>query len=142
VSTSETEPTPPEDRAAQPTGDALSQSGADADRSPEQIQAEIETAREELGETVAALAEKADVKAQAKKKVDETKVQVQEKVAGAIETAGTRAQDFSGRAQEAAPESAGEAAEQARQAARENPVPAVALGVLLLGFVIWLFGRR
>ena len=43
------------------------------DPSPEQIEAEIEETREELGETVAALAEKADVKKQAKQKAEEIK---------------------------------------------------------------------
>ena len=43
------------------------------DRTPEEIEAEIERTRRELGDTVAAVAEKADVKAQARAKVEETK---------------------------------------------------------------------
>ena len=42
-------------------------------RTPEEIRADIEHTREELGETAAALAEKADVKARAHDKVEETK---------------------------------------------------------------------
>lgn len=129
----DTESTPPENPAEQPTKDDASQTGdaSSTDRTPEQIRADIEEAREEMGETVAALAEKADVKAQAKKKVDETKAQVREKVSEAT-----------GRAQESSPESASAAANQAAQAARENPVPAAAIGALLLGiFIGWLWGR-
>jgi ElaB/YqjD/DUF883 family membrane-anchored ribosome-binding protein len=42
-------------------------------RDPEQIQRDIERTREELAATVAAVSEKADVKSQAKRRVDETK---------------------------------------------------------------------
>ena len=44
----------------------------------EQLREEISETREELGETVEALAGKADVKAQAKEKADEVTQQVQE----------------------------------------------------------------
>jgi hypothetical protein len=45
---------------------------------PEQIRAEIDATREELGDTVEALAAKTDVKAQAKAKVEDTKAQVKQ----------------------------------------------------------------
>jgi uncharacterized protein (TIGR03382 family) len=44
-------------------------------RSPEEIRAEIEATREELGDTVAAVAEKTDVKKQAKARVEDAKAQ-------------------------------------------------------------------
>ena len=47
-------------------------------RTPEQIRADIERTRERLGETVEALADKADVKTHAKEKVDEVKTNVTE----------------------------------------------------------------
>ena len=47
---------------------------------PDQLRGEIAEAREELGDTVEALAAKADVKAQAKDKVDEQKARAQAKV--------------------------------------------------------------
>jgi ElaB/YqjD/DUF883 family membrane-anchored ribosome-binding protein len=47
-------------------------------RDPEEIREEIESRRQELGETVAALAEKADVKAKAKDKVEDAKQSVRE----------------------------------------------------------------
>ena len=43
---------------------------------PEQIQSEIEQTREELGDTVEALAQKTDVKTQVKQKLDDTKASV------------------------------------------------------------------
>ena len=47
---------------------------------PERIEAEIEETREDLGDTVAALADKADVKKQAKIKADEAKDRAQERI--------------------------------------------------------------
>jgi hypothetical protein len=48
----------------------------------EQLRHNIEQTRAELGATVEALSQKADVKTQAREKVDHTKAQVQEKVQG------------------------------------------------------------
>jgi hypothetical protein len=47
--------------------------GDDAGKTPEQLRAEIEETREELGDTVEALAAKTDVKARAKERADELK---------------------------------------------------------------------
>jgi hypothetical protein len=47
---------------------------------PERIEAEIEATREDLGDSVAALADKADVKKQAKIKADEAKDRAQERI--------------------------------------------------------------
>lgn len=49
-------------------------------RTAEDIRRDIAATREELGDTVAALAEKADVKKQVKGRVDEVKSDVREKV--------------------------------------------------------------
>jgi hypothetical protein len=49
-------------------------------RSPAEIRADIEHTREELADTAAALAEKADVKARAQEKVEETKAKVSHKI--------------------------------------------------------------
>jgi hypothetical protein len=84
------------------------------DRDPEQIKDEIEETREELGDTVAAVTEKADVKKQATAKKDA----------------------FVAKAKELTPESAEAGADQAREFAQQNPVPlglgaAFALGLLV-----------
>lgn len=46
---------------------------------PGQIREEIESTRQELGDTVAALSEKTDVKAQARHQIEETKATVADK---------------------------------------------------------------
>jgi hypothetical protein len=47
---------------------------------PEQVEAEIKETREDLGDTVGALAEKADLKKQAKLTADEAKERAQERI--------------------------------------------------------------
>ncbi|MDV3134939.1 DUF3618 domain-containing protein [Mycobacterium sp. 29Ha] len=79
----------------------------------EDIEADVEQTRKELGETVEALADKLNVKARAKEKATETKEQVVER------------------------------ADAVRQTVTDNPnrtvpIAAVAvIGVLAVGFVVW-----
>jgi MYXO-CTERM domain-containing protein len=84
---------------------------------PEQLRREIEEIRRELGETVAQLANKADVKAQAREKVDEVKAA----------------------AQRHTPDSARGGAQQVAAGARQHPTPIAVGGALVLGLLI---GRR
>jgi len=81
------------------------------ERSPEQIRADIDKTRAELGDTVEALAEKTDVKARAKAKAEEVKARVQA----------------------AAPESPREA----EALVRSNPKPFAIAAVVLLLFLLW-----
>lgn len=99
-----------------------------SERTPEQIQAEIEATREQLGDTVAAVAEKADVKNQARQRVDEAKQTMQAK-----------REQLIGKAKQNTPDSAGVGIEQVRSKAQENPLPLVIGGALVVGF---LLGRR
>jgi ElaB/YqjD/DUF883 family membrane-anchored ribosome-binding protein len=88
---------------------------------PEQLRREIEEIRRELGETVAQLAHKADVKAQARQKVQEVK-------ANALRHT---------------PDSARGGAQQVASRARRHPVPVATVGALALGFVLGrLVARR
>jgi hypothetical protein len=84
-------------------------------RDPQEIREDIELTRERLGETVEALAQKSDVKAQARAKIDEAKA----------------------RAKQVMPGSARQAASAAAVDAREHRKPltlaGVALGAFLLG---------
>lgn len=81
-------------------------------RDPEQIERDIERTRKELADTVAAVAEKADVKGQAKLKVDETKARVDARREAAV------------------------------SAARQNPAPlAIGGGLALLGALILILRR-
>src|SRR5438270_2868471 len=90
-----------------------------------QIRREIDDTRHELGDTVASLAEKADVKAQAKHKVQETKATIDE----------TRA-DLLGKARSASPGGLASAAAAASKKARENPLPLAVAGAFVAGLLI------
>jgi ElaB/YqjD/DUF883 family membrane-anchored ribosome-binding protein len=94
---------------------------------PEQLRTEIERTRRDLGDTVAALAEKTDVKTRAKEKVSEVRHNVSEKKT-----------ELMGKARESSPDGADSAAVQVRAKAQENPVPTAALAAFVGGF---LFGR-
>jgi Protein of unknown function (DUF3618) len=97
-------------------------------KDPDQLQAEIEETRRELGDTVEALAQKTDVKAHARRRIEQTK-------AAAVE----KRDRIVGKAKEASPDQAASIASQIPQKAREHPLPLVLLGGIALGF---LAGRR
>jgi len=98
---------------------------------PEQIQRQIQETREELGDTVEALARKADVRAQAKRKIEGTKSSVSE-----------RREQLLGKAKDASPDAAASAASQAAQKARENPAPLAVAGAFAAGFLAARAFRR
>ena len=106
-------------------------SGVTESRDPEDIRREIETTREELGDTVAALAGKADVKAQAKQKIADAKAGVTGKKDALM-----------GKARQASPQTASTAATGVSQTARENPVPVTAAGAFAFGFLAGWVMRR
>lgn len=97
---------------------------------PEQIQREIERTREELGDTVEALAQKTDVKAQANQKIDKTRASVLEKK-----------KQLLGKAREGSPDGAAMAT-QASQKARENPLPVAAASAFAFGFLAGRITKR
>jgi ElaB/YqjD/DUF883 family membrane-anchored ribosome-binding protein len=100
-------------------------------KTPTEIRGEIDQTREELGDTVEALAEKTDVKAQAKAKVDDVKSQAKAKV-----------EEVKAKAAEAAPESPQEGVQQAQALVKQNPKPvAIAAGVIAL-LLLWRLLRR
>lgn len=103
-------------------------------RDPAQIREEIDETRGELGETVAAVAEKTDVKQQAQAKADGLKSQAADKA----EEAKDMVKEVGEKAKEAAPDSATEGVQQAQRLAQENPVP-VAIGAAFVAGV--LIGR-
>jgi len=94
---------------------------------PAQLREDIERTRQDLGDTVAALAEKTDVKARAREKVSEVKQNVNEKRT-----------ELMGKARDTSPDSANSAAVQVRTTAQDNPLPTAALAAFVGGF---LFGR-
>ena len=84
----------------------------EAPTDPQELREEIAATREDLGATVQALADKADVKARAQEKIDQRKQQ------------------------------AGHAAEQAVEQVRRRPLPFATAGALVAGVVIGMFLRR
>jgi ElaB/YqjD/DUF883 family membrane-anchored ribosome-binding protein len=113
--------------------------GADPERTSAQVREEIEHTRTELGDTVAALAEKTDVKAQARHAVEEARTNVSGKVSELRDTVTSKKDGFVSAAQEVSPESAGEAGKWATAFAKENPLPLTALAAFAVGLLI---GRR
>jgi ElaB/YqjD/DUF883 family membrane-anchored ribosome-binding protein len=114
-------------------------------RTPEQIRRDIEHTREDLADTAAALAEKADVKARAHEKLDETKARVSEKldtakakVSGTAHTAKDKTSDHAASVAQGAQHAAGTA--QAR--AKANPIPTAAVAGFAAGLLIgWFLAR-
>jgi hypothetical protein len=108
-------------------GDAPAAPAGTTPETPAELRADIERTRQDLGDTVAALAEKTDVKARAKEKVAE----VRSNVVG-------KKTELMGRARESSPGGASSAATQVKTKAQQNPVPTAALAAFVGGF---LFGR-
>lgn len=98
------------------------------ERSTETIQADILETREQLGDTVAALGHKSDVKGRAEERITETR----ERVTGA-------GKDAAAKAQQAMPTSAQDGMEKAREFVRRRPVEVSAAVGFLAGLAI---GRR
>lgn len=110
------------DQGAREDGQAMSMD--DTQRDAVQVEREIEATRQELGETVAALAGKADVKAQVQEKKQEVKA---------------RAQGMLGKAADASPDGVASTARQASSKARGKPLPFAVAGAFALGLLV---GRR
>jgi alanyl-tRNA synthetase len=108
--------------------DALTKSG---EKDPEEIRREIEDTREELGDTVAALAAKTDVKARAKDKVDSVKHTITEKKESIASSAPGGNGDGGGAAAQAS-----SAVTQVKAKAQENPIVVAAIGALVVGFLL------
>lgn len=89
------------------------------------LRAQIETTRAELGDTVAALAIKADVKQQARNRVEHLKEQVTHKRA-----------ELSDRARTTSPDSVTHATQSAATQAKAHPLPLIAGGAIVAGFLL------
>jgi ElaB/YqjD/DUF883 family membrane-anchored ribosome-binding protein len=110
------------------------QQGEGEAREPAEIRADIERTRAELGDTAAAVAEKADVKAQASAKVDEVKEQAAEKAQEAKDKARDVTDQAAAKAKEVAPDAAAPTIEKAQRFAAEKPL--VVIGVAIVAVVV------
>ena len=123
------------------------------------LRAEIERTRAELGDTVQALAAKADVKARAKEQVEQTKAALSMRVQDAKDTVTHRAHEAADivavRAHEAkdamsvraheAKDAMSVRAHDASDTVRRNPVPVAAIAAVsaaALVLALWLIRRR
>jgi len=97
-------------------------------RDPDKIRKEIETTRQELGDTIEALAEETDVRAHAKRKMEESNAYISKKK-----------DDVLAKAKETSPQSLVSAVQHAAHKARENPLELATISAFALGFVV---GRR
>jgi ElaB/YqjD/DUF883 family membrane-anchored ribosome-binding protein len=134
---------------AAPSRSAPSAPDPSQEKDPDRIREGIEQTREELGETVEALAAKTDIKAQAKRRADERKQALrnqQQRAQEALRQQQQRAQEKASAVRErvsnATPEDAKEIAGQAAAAAERRPLPAIG-GALIVGvFLGWALKRR
>jgi len=111
--------------------------------SADEIRAEIEETREQLGETVEALASKTDVRAQAHDRMEAAKETVAHNLGAARETVSGRAGAFVSRTREATPDSAGTGVQQVTSTVQRKPLPFATAGAFLAGIVVGrLLGRR
>ena len=92
---------------------------------PDELRREIDETRAELGATVEALSNKADVKSRVQEKAEERKEQLRQK-----------SDDLKEKLRSATPESAQQTAGQAAQKAKERPLPLTVIGALAAGFVL------
>ena len=128
--------------------------GGAEDRTPEQVQAEIDQTRAELGDTVEALVAKTDVKAQAKAAVNDAKATVADKAAEVKQTVVGKKDDVAAKAtdvkqtvadkkdeatataRETTPESVGETGRRAVALAHDNRPALMVAGAFALGLLI------
>lgn len=101
-------------------------------RSPEEIREDIEETREQLGDTAAAVAQKTDVKQQAKAKVSGVKEKASAKADSVKQTATAKREEVA----EKAPDSAGAAVQRAQRFAQENPAALAVGGAFIAGFAL------
>jgi ElaB/YqjD/DUF883 family membrane-anchored ribosome-binding protein len=91
-------------------------------RDPDELRRDIEQTRSELGDTVEALAQKANVKAQVSAKADDVKAQVSAKADDVKEQVSAKADDLT-------------------RTAEQRPIPAIGVA-LAVGFILGRLLRR
>ena len=106
----------------------MSTTGDGQPDSPEALRAEIDETREQLGDTVEALAAKTDVKARAEDRVE-----------GIKQDARAKADQVKEKVTSVTPESARQSGGELVAKAKANPLPIAGAAALLLAFAI---GRR
>jgi hypothetical protein len=111
----------------------------ESDRTPEQVREDIERTRAELGDTVAQLAAKTDIKAQAHRAVDTAKATVTSKTSDVRDRAGAKKDELAASAREAMPPSADAARRRVLSRAQDHRLALIAVGAFGAGLLI---GKR
>jgi hypothetical protein len=119
-----------------PAGETV---GPESDRTPEQVREEIERTRVEMGETVADLAAKTDVKAQAHRAVDNAKATVRDTAQDAKSSVGAKKDEITTSARDAMPPSAEAARRQVMSQAQQHRLALAAVAAFAAGMLI---GKR
>lgn len=118
------------DEPERQAGPKIEVSSSDGRKTPEEIRRGIEETRVHLGETVEALAEKADVRGQVTRRIS---------LVG--DTAGQRKDDLVEKVKHVSPESASSGAQHVAASVQRRPAP-FAAGALAAGLLLgWLLGR-
>jgi hypothetical protein len=108
-------------------------------RTPEDVRAEIEQTRAQLGDTVEALAAKTDVKGQAKRAVNDARATMSDKAGDARQAMSGKTHDALSAAQQATPNSAAEAGNRLARMVQQHRASLIPAGALAVGVLI---GRR
>jgi ElaB/YqjD/DUF883 family membrane-anchored ribosome-binding protein len=104
----------------------------ESDRSPQEIRADIEETREEVGDTVEALAAKTDVKGQAQQRIADIKQNLHDK-----------REELTAKAKSASPPAAQQGGQKLVATVQDNPTPYAIAGAAVAGLLIGrLIGRR
>jgi ElaB/YqjD/DUF883 family membrane-anchored ribosome-binding protein len=111
-------------------------------RDPGQIRSDIERTREQLGETVEALAHKTDLKTQARARLDETRARFRRTAGDAQARMAGTASGARAQLSDASPEQARDVAATAAEAVRRRPLPYAAGGAFALGLLVGRMLRR
>jgi hypothetical protein len=116
-----------------PAGEAV---GTGQDRTPERVQEEIERTRLEMGETVAQLAAKNDIKGQAHRAVDNAKATVRDKAHDVKSNAQIKKDELTTSARDAMPPSAEAAGHQVMGQAQRHRLALIAVAAFSAGILI------
>lgn len=131
------------DEATGQGSQAVENAGRD-ERTEEELRRDIAATREELGETVAALAEKSDVKAQARQRAEhikQTALGKKDELLGKKDELLGKKDELVGKAKATSPESAGAGAQRVATTVQQNPLALYIGGALLVGFFLGRRGR-
>jgi predicted transcriptional regulator len=108
----------------------------DRERTPEQVREQIDQTRAELGDTVAALSAKTDVKGQAKRAVSEAKQAVTSQASNIKGTVTGRKQELISSAEDSTPDSVSDAGRRVTGVVKQNSRVLAVLAAFGVGLLI------